>query len=75
MESQSAAPAARRYLTPEQAIEEARAAGAPIGRSGFYEALRRGQVPHARVGKRYLIPADFLERLLAEPKAPVADVA
>lgn len=35
-----------------------------IGRNLCYEAIRRGEVPAIRIGKRVLIPIAALERLL-----------
>lgn len=35
-----------------------------IGRSAAYEAARTGQLPTVRIGKRILIPAVGLQRLL-----------
>lgn len=37
-----------------------------IGRTAAYEAARAGQLPTIRIGKRILVPAVALERLLAE---------
>lgn len=50
----------RRTLTVEEA---GRALG--IGRNTAYEAIRRGQLPAIRIGKRLLVPRAALERLLA----------
>jgi len=36
-----------------------------IGRSAAYEAARTGQIPTIRIGKRILVPAVALDRLLA----------
>ena len=36
-----------------------------IGRSAAYEAARTGQLPVIRIGKRILVPAVALERMLA----------
>jgi excisionase family DNA binding protein len=35
------------------------------GRSATYEAVRRGQLPSIRVGRRVLVPTAALRRLLA----------
>lgn len=35
-----------------------------IGRNQCYEAVRRGQIPHLRIGKRVLILTAALDRLL-----------
>lgn len=34
-----------------------------VGRAGIYQAIREGQLPHVRIGKRVLIPAEELRRL------------
>lgn len=39
--------------------------GWPLGRTATYDALRRGDIPSVRIGGRYLIPRQALERLLA----------
>lgn len=42
--------------------DEARKEYCPqIGRAAFYEALRRGDIPSIRIGKRYVIPRQALE--------------
>lgn len=43
--------------------ESAKALG--IGRSAAYEAIRRGDIPSIRIGKRLVVPKVALERLLA----------
>jgi excisionase family DNA binding protein len=35
-----------------------------IGRNQAYEAIRRGEIPVVRIGKRLLIPEAALERML-----------
>ena len=37
-----------------------------IGRNSAYEAVRRGELPVIRLGRRYLVPRAALERMLAE---------
>ncbi len=37
-----------------------------IGRNLAYDAIRRGEIPSIRVGKRLLVPVTALERMLAE---------
>lgn len=37
-----------------------------ISRNLAYEAVRRGEIPSVRVGKRYLIPRRALERFLEQ---------
>jgi excisionase family DNA binding protein len=46
-------------------VEEA-AQALSLGRNTVYEAVRCGQIPAIRVGRRVLIPAAALERWLAE---------
>lgn len=36
-----------------------------IGRNSAYEAVRRGELPAIRIGRRFVIPKAALERLLA----------
>lgn len=43
-----------------------------LGRSGSYEAARRGQIPTIRIGRRLLVPKAALDRLLAEAGRPEA---
>ncbi|WP_281019563.1 helix-turn-helix domain-containing protein [Minwuia sp. IMCC3077] len=38
-----------------------------IGRTAAYEAVRTGQVPALKIGKRVVIPRAALERLLSDP--------
>jgi excisionase family DNA binding protein len=50
-------------LTPDQA----RAEFFPcMSRGSFYEALRRGEIPSLRVGRRFLIPRTAVEKFLAD---------
>ncbi len=42
-----------------------------LGRGSVYEAIRTGQIPSIRVGRRILIPRAALERLLASPMAQI----
>ena len=35
-----------------------------LGRNTVYSAIKANQIPHARVGRRILIPDDSLERVL-----------
>jgi excisionase family DNA binding protein len=51
----------RQTLTVEEA---ARALG--IGRSAAYLAVRRGDLPVIRIGRRYVVPRIALERMLNE---------
>ena len=36
-----------------------------IGRSSAFEAVRRGELPHVRIGKRIVIPVVALEKMLS----------
>jgi excisionase family DNA binding protein len=49
----------RQTLTVEEA---ARVLG--ISRSSAYEAVRRGELPTVKIGRRYVVPRVALERLL-----------
>jgi excisionase family DNA binding protein len=35
-----------------------------LGRNATYEAVRKGEVPAIRIGKRWLIPVAVLDRML-----------
>jgi excisionase family DNA binding protein len=52
--------AARRTLTVPEA---GRLLG--LGRQASYEAARRGELPVLRIGRRLLVPAPALDRLLS----------
>ncbi len=41
-----------------------------ISRGLIYEAIRRGEIPHLRIGKRIVIPRVALERLLERGSRP-----
>ena len=47
-------------LTPDEARPLTR-----LSRNAFYDALKRGDVPSIRVGKRYLIPRAKFNKWLA----------
>ena len=47
------------WLTVEEFRQQSR-----LGRNTVYNAIRTNQIPHVRVGRRILIPADSLERLM-----------
>lgn len=44
-------------------VEAARRLG--VGRNQAYEAIKRGEIPAIRVGKRLLVPTAWLERVLS----------
>ena len=37
-----------------------------ISRASAYEAVRKGEIPHIKIGKRILIPRSFLQSLTKE---------
>ena len=37
-----------------------------LGRSGAYEAARRGDIPVLRIGRRWLVPRIALDKMLAD---------
>ena len=41
-----------------------------LSRASCYEAVRRGEIPCIRIGKRCLVPKVGLERMLAEVGNP-----
>jgi excisionase family DNA binding protein len=41
-----------------------------ISRNGAYEAIRRGEIPTIRIGRRLLIPRLALEKMLAAVGTP-----
>ena len=49
------------WLTVEEFRQMSR-----LGRNTVYNAIRANHIPHVRVGRRILIPADSLERLMKE---------
>jgi excisionase family DNA binding protein len=53
----------RQTVTVEEA---ARILG--IGRSAAYMAVKRGEIPVLRLGRRFVVPKAALERLLAAPQ-------
>ena len=55
-----------RYLSVDEFIEMNRRDGRSlVGRTATYEALRRGDLPHVRFGRKILIPANALDLMLA----------
>ena len=36
-----------------------------ISRNAIYNAIHNGEIPHVRIGRRILFPADVLDRILA----------
>jgi excisionase family DNA binding protein len=37
-----------------------------LSRNAAYEAVRRGEIPAVRIGRRLFVPRDAIDRLLAE---------
>ena len=52
----------RRTVTVQEA-----ASISGVGRNKAYEAVRSGEIPAIRIGKRLLVPIVALERLLTTP--------
>jgi hypothetical protein len=50
----------QRSMTPDEARKEF---FPQIGRAAFYSALRRGEIPHLKVGKKIIIPRNAIEQL------------
>lgn len=46
-----------------------------IGRNSAYEAIRRGEIPALRLGRRLVVPKQALERLLRNNDSETHDVA
>ena len=67
---ETAVGADRRWYSVEEFWREARRQGAPISRGVAYEGVRTGRIPSVRLGRRIAIPADALDRLLADRGAP-----
>lgn len=40
-----------------------------ISRGSAYEAVRRGELPVLKIGKRLLVPRAVLERILTDPQS------
>jgi len=45
-----------------------------LGRSGAYDAVRRGDLPTIRIGRRILVPKEALDRMLAGVGSPSKDL-
>ncbi len=59
----------RQTLTVEEAAEVL-----GIGRNSAYEAIRRGEIPALRLGRRLVVPRRALERLLWDNDSGTPDV-
>ncbi len=53
----------RRYVSPDEWLREN---PGTFGRTAFYEMLQAGRLPHVRVRRKYLVPSDLLDLLLAK---------
>jgi excisionase family DNA binding protein len=42
-----------------------------LGRSAAYEAIKRGEIPIIRLGRRIVVPRAALERMLKEARQPM----
>jgi excisionase family DNA binding protein len=38
-----------------------------IGKNTAYEAIKRGEIPFVRIGRRVLVPVAAFEKMLSEP--------
>ena len=54
-------------LTVEEMAEVLR-----ISRGSAYEAVRRGEIPAIRIGRRFIVPRTALERMLGEAESAEA---
>jgi excisionase family DNA binding protein len=59
--------AKRRTLTVEEAAQRL-----GIGRNAAYLGVQRGEIPAIRLGRRWLVPTDRLDRLLTGEEHPSA---
>ncbi len=60
-------------ITPEVLTVDEAAALLRISRGSAYEAVRKGQIPTIKIGRRLLVPRARLEELLAKGNdAPAA---
>lgn len=50
----------RQWLSPKELIV-ANGGVLPLSLAAVYQAIRRGEIPSQRIGKRILIPASFLD--------------
>jgi excisionase family DNA binding protein len=48
-------------------VEAARILG--LGRNSAYEAVRRGEIPALKIGRRLIVPRSALERMLDQGSA------
>ena len=60
-EGASGLPVKRLAVTPREAFELL-----SIGRDTGYEAIRRGEIPSVKIGRRILVPIAGLEKMLAD---------
>ena len=55
-----------RYVTVSQFLD---INGKVVGRTALYDAIRRNAIPHARIGRRIILPVDALDRLVTRQAA------
>ncbi len=56
----------RQFFPVDEFIARNRREGRPLsGRTATYDALRRGELPHIRIGRKILIPEDAFDLMLA----------
>lgn len=65
-----AVPAGQERLT--LTVEEA-AAALGISRAFAYESVRRGDIPHIKIGRRILVPKGMLDQMLSAPASRESD--
>ncbi len=53
----------REFLTPRQFL----AANPGVRRTKLYEDVRASRIPHVRLGRKVLIPADALDQIVSMP--------
>ena len=49
------------WITPKEWLVEQEGR---IGRNKLYDLIRTSAIPHVRLGRKILLPSDFLDRLL-----------
>jgi hypothetical protein len=58
-------PMKRRWQSPREFAAEL-----GLSPNAVYAAIKRGEVPHVKIGKRIALPPDTAERLLHQPAPP-----
>jgi excisionase family DNA binding protein len=62
-------------LTAVFTVEDLRGLLGGLSRNSIYAALRRGDIPSIRIGKRIIIPKAAVERMLENAGRPVTGEA